>query len=1021
MPAFAESDIRHPSAREVAAMNGRRNKSQSFSPDGADPIYAMHPRGGAFSPPIVSEFIRAFSPENGVVFDPFGGSGITAIEALRLGRRAVISDPDPLASFLTKVLLTPISLPLFEWAFQDVRDHRRSAISELFTTVCPRCGKAGVVDYYHRRNAKLVRVEYSCPCSPRRRSKKPDAADLRGETEEPDADIPFWHPTHISPRAKTPAGTRYPADFLRRRTVAALSILLNSIEAIADPVVRDAMRSAFASVLADAHRTIPPYRQAADSETGPVLWAEPNPWNAFADEFHRILALKKETNSVLRNTTVGRSFADLESGRANAILLDGEAEEASIRELPEQSVDYAFAELPLVPPTGNPIPAIQAAWLKTVIDPDRKAALDPDGDPDLEIVRGRIGDMLRGLRRAVKKGRYAHLVCGERGDDFFRKFLALLKACGAGADRIDFLAEGRAGRYVVRVPMTTRPAASPGAPIERLREEAAAAARDAIGLHGRKSADESVLRSFFQRLNAEDICAMAEVPIRELLLPPRARRSGSGKVPDSWRRFAMDLESARFDSPSRSLLVRRMAVRRLLPAGLTMEDALFLMKSLSATEVLRHQRARYTFFLQDWGKAIGFSTNVSRKEGVKVIWKTPAGRRVTFQLGPGDVRIVHQAEKGPACRWGALPYAALERGLVEWLQVHPTAKENAFRAYAPLDILREPDIAPPASKSSPPQDIRLRVVQNRKVCEDHFRIELDLPSGWKSDFQPGQFFHVLCDPKAGGPLPLTLRRPLSVHRLQYPGFPRSALACAEDLPEEMRSAIARRPRRIEFLYRVIGRGTKILSRTRPGTVLRAIGPCGNGFSIGAARTAVIVGGGIGVAPLAALAERLRARGNEVLVYLGAVRKEMLSLMARAAAAEDPNAQVLEEGALFAAIQAEFDEIGAKVLTICTDDGSLGEKGLVTEMLERGLQGGCLPAESVCLYACGPEGMLRRVAEIAARYHLDCQVSLERRMACGVGACYSCTASIRTPEGTLHRTRVCREGPVFEARNIAWKD
>jgi dihydroorotate dehydrogenase electron transfer subunit len=110
-----------------------------------------------------------------------------------------------------------------------------------------------------------------------------------------------------------------------------------------------------------------------------------------------------------------------------------------------------------------------------------------------------------------------------------------------------------------------------------------------------------------------------------------------------------------------------------------------------------------------------------------------------------------------------------------------------------------------------------------------------------------------------------------------------------------------------------------------------------------------------------------------------------------------------------------------VLTVCTDDGSAGAKGLVTEMLEQGIREGCVPLEDVCLYACGPEGMLRATAEIAGRHGLDCQVSLEERMACGIGACYSCTVSVVMPDGTTRKKRVCREGPVFHARDIQWKD
>jgi dihydroorotate dehydrogenase electron transfer subunit len=293
-----------------------------------------------------------------------------------------------------------------------------------------------------------------------------------------------------------------------------------------------------------------------------------------------------------------------------------------------------------------------------------------------------------------------------------------------------------------------------------------------------------------------------------------------------------------------------------------------------------------------------------------------------------------------------------------------------------------------------------------------------LPARTEMEYSPGQFFHVLCDPEKGKarPYPLTLRRPLSIHRARYPGFDPAALAWAEDIPEELRFALEDQPARLDFLYRVVGDGTERLSRARKGQILAAIGPCGHGFSIGAERTAVIVAGGIGIAPLAALAEWLRFCGKEVLVYLGAVEKEMLNLaVTRGAAPAGDDREILD------AVEKEFRGIGARILTVCTDDGSLGEQGLVTEMLERGLRDGCVPRESVRLYACGPAAMLRAVADIAARHSLPCEVSLEERMACGIGACYSCTVTVMLPDGQTRKRRVCREGPVFQARDIQWKD
>jgi dihydroorotate dehydrogenase electron transfer subunit len=320
------------------------------------------------------------------------------------------------------------------------------------------------------------------------------------------------------------------------------------------------------------------------------------------------------------------------------------------------------------------------------------------------------------------------------------------------------------------------------------------------------------------------------------------------------------------------------------------------------------------------------------------------------------------------------------------------------------------------AKTTPAGDLRLKVVQNRAICAEHYLMTVDLPKGVELQFTPGQFFHVVCDPGAEKrrSYPLTLRRPFSIHRARFPGFDPAALSGSGDLPEELLASLIRHPARIEFLYRVAGEGTERLSRIRKGKVLDAIGPCGSGFAPGEERTAVIVAGGIGIAPLAALAEELRFAGKEVLAYIGAIRENMLGLAATRGGSCD-------EGDLVGAIESEFREIGARVMTVCTDDGSAGEHGLVTEMLEAGIREGCVPREDVRLYACGPKGMLRATAAIAVQYGLDCRVSLEERMACGVGACYSCTVSVRQPDGTEAKERVCREGPVFDAREIVWKD
>ena len=193
------------------------------------------------------------------------------------------------------------------------------------------------------------------------------------------------------------------------------------------------------------------------------------------------------------------------------------------------------------------------------------------------------------------------------------------------------------------------------------------------------------------------------------------------------------------------------------------------------------------------------------------------------------------------------------------------------------------------------------------------------------------------------------------------------------------------PRRLSFLFRVVGPGTRFLAGLRPRDRLQAMGPLGRGFPLpDGPERAVLVAGGVGVPPLWSLARSLLGLGCEVTALLGArTRSAMLG-------------------------QAELGALGTQVLT-ATDDGSLGHRGAVTELLR--------DIEADALYACGPEGMLRAVRDIAVARPLPrTYLALEAAMACGYGICLGCAVERAQPDPALGAygtyARVCREGPVF---------
>lgn len=251
--------------------------------------------------------------------------------------------------------------------------------------------------------------------------------------------------------------------------------------------------------------------------------------------------------------------------------------------------------------------------------------------------------------------------------------------------------------------------------------------------------------------------------------------------------------------------------------------------------------------------------------------------------------------------------------------------------------------------------LKARILYNKRI-KDVFWHCAFRASGLAAKVKPGQFVNIrLTD----GFQPL-LRRPFSVH----------AAAGVE----------------FTVMYQVVGEATALFSRQKAGTLLDIIGPLGNGFTLTPLSQAkpLLVAGGMGVAPLAFLAERLT---RKPLVLIGAKTKT----------------QVLCE--------KDFIDADCSV-KIATDDGSRGFKGYVSELLEKELsvRGDKPPA----IYACGPNPMLKEVARIALARRIPAQLSLEEHMACGIGACLGC--AVNTKSGFR---RVCKEGPVFTAGELIW--
>jgi dihydroorotate dehydrogenase electron transfer subunit len=279
---------------------------------------------------------------------------------------------------------------------------------------------------------------------------------------------------------------------------------------------------------------------------------------------------------------------------------------------------------------------------------------------------------------------------------------------------------------------------------------------------------------------------------------------------------------------------------------------------------------------------------------------------------------------------------------------------------------------------SDPALITGKIIMNREVAAGHFLLSLRVAPSFSTP-APGQFIMV----KVSDSYDPFLRRPFSVH--DFKRFEDRAV--------------------VEILYRVTGRGTMLLSHMSPSAEVEITGPLGHGFTIFPERKNVIlIAGGIGLAPISFLAGYYSAFSRRN----GATNKDLQCRVICYLGARTSDALVGVE---------RIKEL-CKEVRISTDDGSRGYHGNITDLFRKDI--GSYNPEDAVVYACGPTPMLKALAEIFAGEMIQCQVSMEERMACGIGACLGCAVSVKGAGGETAYKRVCKDGPVFPIHDIVWK-
>jgi len=247
-----------------------------------------------------------------------------------------------------------------------------------------------------------------------------------------------------------------------------------------------------------------------------------------------------------------------------------------------------------------------------------------------------------------------------------------------------------------------------------------------------------------------------------------------------------------------------------------------------------------------------------------------------------------------------------------------------------------------------------RVIENRKLEDIHFLLRVE--NNFSEKFIPGQFITVKIPP-------FFLRRPFSVCKID----------------EES----------ISILYKVAGKGTECLSKKKKGEYLNIVGPCGNGFDIEKKHKNIwIIGGGVGVAPLIFLTEKLIQENKKVTFFYGARKRDLLFF------------EILPYGAEY---------------IFSTEDGSYGNKGDILTIFRKFLKS----EKPDIVFSAGPVSLLKKLSQILKKEKIPSYMAVEERMGCGMGICYGCVIKIKKGKEWEYK-RVCKEGPVFKSEEIIWE-
>jgi DNA modification methylase len=361
--------------------------TSALTPKTHTPMYLMHKYWARKPHNVIKKYILHYTKKGEIVLDPFCGSGVTALESLKLGRKAIAVDLDPMATFITRMTAMPINLEEFKKTFESIKKNVKHKILSLYKTTCRGCKTQVFATHliWETKNGSELptAVWYTCPTCKNKvyQKEKIKNDDIQTLQKIEEMKIPYWYPDNDliwNTRVNVHKGTKV-SDLFTKRALIGLSILLNEIEKIKNEPLKAMMKFVFSSTLPQASKLVFVIQkrgrhsgegkktQEVGSWATRGYWVPPrhfeiNVWNCFKNRFKKVLRGKRESNSLIKVYNETNKFEFL--GSKNILIKTSNVQNLTDF-IPPNSIDYVFTD----PPYGDSIPYLEldymwSSWLK---------------------------------------------------------------------------------------------------------------------------------------------------------------------------------------------------------------------------------------------------------------------------------------------------------------------------------------------------------------------------------------------------------------------------------------------------------------------------------------------------------------------------------------------------------------------------------------------------------------------------------------------------------------------------------